>query len=88
MSAFERGFVNTLMLRERFNKNNSASISRICVLRQAIVGWAIGTLLSEIAEPVTPCVPLQAGGSANTAMPLNGTQRSYGICRAPPPRAG
>jgi hypothetical protein len=40
MSAFERGFVNALMLRERFNKNNSASISRICVLRQAIVGWA------------------------------------------------
>ena len=34
MSAFERGFVNTLMLRERFNKNNSASISRICVLRR------------------------------------------------------
>jgi len=60
-SAFERGYVKALVLRDRFNKH-SFGID-FADLRPAASdsGWPPGTFLGEIAEPITPCVPLLGG---------------------------
>jgi len=59
-SAFQRGYVKALVLRDRFNKQ-SFGID-FADLRPSATdsGWPPGTFLGAIAEPISPCVPALA----------------------------
>lgn len=61
-SAFERGYVKALVLRDRFNKQSFGIDFADLRPSASDSGWPPGTFLGEIVEPISPCVPVLAKG--------------------------
>jgi hypothetical protein len=59
-SAFARGYVKALVLRDRFNKLSFGIDFADLHPATADSGWPPGTFLCEIGEPISPCVPVLA----------------------------
>jgi hypothetical protein len=59
-SAFERGYVKALVLRDRYNKHSFGIDFADLHPAATDSGWPSGTFLGTIAEPISPCVPALA----------------------------
>jgi hypothetical protein len=62
-SAFARGYVKALVMRDRFNKQSFGVDFSDLRPAGADSGWPPGTFLGTVSEPINPCVPMLAGAA-------------------------